>query len=228
MQRTMVGGRYLLQDHLGRGGMGEVYLACDELLGREVAVKVLRAQHAENPQFVERFRREAKNAAALSHQNIVSVFDAGESADGSPYMAMEYVGGGTLAARIERNGPLDSLEAGGIALQVACALEEAHEKGVIHRDIKPHNIFLADDSPDETENDSLSATSGADPAAGPSAGPAADFAAGSGGGSTGKHQGRRLRHSPGSRRDCHDRDQPDPGHRSLPLTRAGDRRSGGS
>ncbi len=146
MQRTVVGERYVLQDSLGRGGMGEVHLAHDELLGREVAVKLLKPQHAENAQFVERFRREAKNAAALSHQNIVSVFDAGESPNGAPYMAMEYVGGGTLAERIEKEGPLDSLEAGGIALQVACALEEAHEKGVIHRDIKPHNIFLVEEA----------------------------------------------------------------------------------
>lgn len=123
-----------------------MHLAYDELLNREVAVKLLRSQHAENAQFVERFRREAKNAAALSHRNIVSVFDAGESPDGAPYMAMEYVGGGTLAERIEKEGPLDSLEASGIALQVACALEAAHEKGVIHRDIKPHNIFLVEEA----------------------------------------------------------------------------------
>lgn len=123
-----------------------MHLAYDELLNREVAVKLLRSQHAENAQFVERFRREAKNAAALSHRNIVSVFDAGESPDGASYMAMEYVGGGTLAERIEKEGPLDSLEASGIALQVACALEAAHEKGVIHRDIKPHNIFLVEEA----------------------------------------------------------------------------------
>lgn len=136
----------MLLDPLGHGGMGRVYLARDELLERDVALKLLKSQHAENQQFVERFRREAKNAAALSHQNIVSVFDGGESDDGSPYMAMEYVGGGTLAERIEREGPLDSLEAAGIALQVAFALEAAHEQGVIHRDIKPHNIFLVEET----------------------------------------------------------------------------------
>ncbi len=136
----------MLLDSIGHGGMGRVYRARDELLGRDVALKLLKAQHADNNQFVERFRREAKNAAALSHPNIVSVFDAGEDADGSPYMAMEYVGGGTLAERIEKEGPLDSLEAAGIALQVACALEEAHEQDVIHRDIKPHNIFLVESS----------------------------------------------------------------------------------
>lgn len=136
----------MLLDPVGHGGMGRVYKARDELLNRDVAVKLLKPQHADNQQFVERFRRESKNAAALSHPNIVSVFDAGEDADGSPYMAMEYVGGGTLAERIEREGPLDSLEAAGIALQVACALEEAHTRDVIHRDIKPHNIFMVEDA----------------------------------------------------------------------------------
>lgn len=126
--------------------MGQVYLAHDDLLNREVALKVLRAQHAENQQFVERFRREAKNAAGLSHPNIVSVYDAGEGPDGTPYMAMEYVDGGTLGDLIEREAPLDSLEAAGIALQVACALQEAHKRGVIHRDIKPLNIFLVEEA----------------------------------------------------------------------------------
>lgn len=146
MQGTIVGERYVLRDSLGHGGMGRVYRASDELLGRDVALKLLKPQHADNEQFVERFRRESKNVAALSHPNIVSIFDAGEDADGSPYMAMEYIGGGTLADRIEKKGPLDSLEAAGIALQVACALEEAHERGVIHRDIKPHNIFMLEEA----------------------------------------------------------------------------------
>ena len=132
--------------------MGRVYRARDESLDRDVALKLLKSQHAENHQFVERFRREAKNAAALSHPNIVSVFDAGEDADGSPYMAMEYVGGGTLAERISKDGPLDSLEAAGIALQVACALEEAHGQGVIHRDIKPHNVFMVEEAATSDEN----------------------------------------------------------------------------
>ena len=132
--------------------MGRVYKAHDELLNRDVALKLLKPQHADNEQFVERFRRESKNVAALSHPNIVSVFDAGEDSDGSPYMAMEYIGGGTLADRISKKGPLDSLEAAGIALQVARALEEAHEQGVIHRDIKPHNIFLVEDAALSDEN----------------------------------------------------------------------------
>ncbi|CAN5695834.1 Stk1 family PASTA domain-containing Ser/Thr kinase [soil metagenome] len=146
MQRDLVDKRYSVLGTLGGGGMGQVYLARDELLGREVALKVLRPQHAENQDFVERFRREAKNAAALSHPNIVSVYDAGEGPDGVPYMAMEHIGGGTLGEHIEREAPLDSLEAAGISLQVARALEEAHESGVIHRDIKPLNIFLVEEA----------------------------------------------------------------------------------
>ncbi|MGB3635925.1 MAG: protein kinase, partial [Rubrobacteraceae bacterium] len=152
MQRTVVGERYMLLDPVGHGGMGRVFRARDELLGRDVALKLLKPQHADNEQFVERFRRESKNVAALSHPNIVSVFDAGEDTDGSPYMAMEYIGGGTLAERIEKEGPLDSLEAAGIALQVACALEEAHGQGVIHRDIKPHNIFLVEEAASSNGN----------------------------------------------------------------------------
>lgn len=152
MQRTVIGERYVLLDPVGHGGMGRVYRARDESLGRDVALKLLKSQHAENQQFVERFRREAKNAAALSHPNIVSVFDAGEDADGSPYMAMEYVGGGTLAERISKEGPLDTLEAVGIALQVARALEEAHGRGVIHRDIKPHNVFMDEEAASSNGN----------------------------------------------------------------------------
>ena len=142
MQQDLVDNRYSVLGTLGSGGMGQVYLARDELLNRKVALKVLRAQHAENQEFVERFRREAKNAAALSHPNIVSVYDAGESPDGTPYMAMEHIGGGTLGELIEKEAPLDSLETAGIALQVAQALQEAHQNGMIHRDIKPLNIFL--------------------------------------------------------------------------------------
>jgi hypothetical protein len=144
MQRTVIDERYAIVGSLGHGGMAQVYLVRDEVLNREVALKVLKPQYAESAGFVERFRREAENAAALSHPNILPVYDRGEDKDGTAYMTMEYVGGGTLADRLAKDGPLDALEAAGIAAQVAQALEKAHRCGVVHRDIKPHNIFLVE------------------------------------------------------------------------------------
>ena len=123
--------------------MGEVFLARDRVLERDVALKVLRGQYAENEEFVERFRREALNAASLSHPNIVSVYDRGEAEDGSYYMAMEYVPGGTLKDRIDRDGPLPPATASAVAVQIADALGAAHEQGVIHRDVKPQNVLVS-------------------------------------------------------------------------------------
>lgn len=123
--------------------MGEVYLARDEVLDRDVAVKVLAEQYSEDEESVERFRREAQSAAALSHPNIVPVHDLGETADGAHYIVMEYVAGGTLKERILREGPLDARTAAGISHQVAAALGAAHDAGVIHRDVKPQNILFA-------------------------------------------------------------------------------------
>src|SRR5215207_8795373 len=140
MRWTVVGNRYRVLRLLGSGGMGEVYLAQDEILGREVALKVLNEQHAKSAEFVKRFRREAKSAASLSHPNVVQVYDAGEEEDGTPYMAMEWVAGGTLAERIAE-GTLGAIEAVDVALQVARALSEAHAHGIIHRDIKPQNVL---------------------------------------------------------------------------------------
>src|ERR671926_733089 len=106
MQRTFMDGRYSLYQLLGGGGMAQVYLAHDEVLDRHVALKILRDQYAEDEQFVERFRREARSAASLSHPNIVSIYDQGRSEDGAYYIAMEYVLGGTLKERIRREGSL--------------------------------------------------------------------------------------------------------------------------
>src|SRR3712207_6014910 len=122
--------------------MAEVYLAHDEVLDRDVALKILRHQYADDEQFVERFRREARSAAGLSHPNIVSIYDQGRSEDGAYYIAMEYVPQGTLKERISRYGALDPDAAAGVALQIADALQAAHEKGVIHRDIKPQNVLV--------------------------------------------------------------------------------------
>jgi eukaryotic-like serine/threonine-protein kinase len=142
MQRRILGDRYMLVEILGGGGMAEVYLAHDEILERDVALKVLRERYADDEQFVERFRREAKNAASLNHPNIVQVYDQGRSESGTYYMAMEYVPGGTLKERIKGEGPLNPGEAAGIASRVAEALAVAHERGIVHRDIKPQNVLL--------------------------------------------------------------------------------------
>lgn len=124
--------------------MGEVYLARDALLEREVALKVLREPHAGSAEFAERFRREARHAAALSHPNIVQVYDAGESTEGEPYMAMEFVPGGTLRDRLLERGALPPRTAAAVALQIAEALSAAHRHGVIHRDIKPENVLVTE------------------------------------------------------------------------------------
>ncbi len=134
--------RYTLTDRIGGGGMAEVYLARDTVLEREVAVKILRGQFSHDDEFVERFRREARSAAALSHPNIVQVYDQGRAEDGTYYMAIEYVPGGTLKERIVEQGALDPAEAVGIAGKVAEALSVAHDRGIIHRDIKPQNVLM--------------------------------------------------------------------------------------
>ncbi|MCA1715540.1 MAG: Stk1 family PASTA domain-containing Ser/Thr kinase [Actinobacteria bacterium] len=143
MQRTVIDNRYTLVEPLGGGGMAEVYLAHDDVLDREVALKILRNQYANDEEFVERFRREAQSAAKLSHPNIVSIYDRGRSEDGAYYIAMEHVQRGTLKDRIKRDGALAPDVATGVALQIADALQAAHENGVIHRDIKPQNVLVS-------------------------------------------------------------------------------------
>ena len=142
--QTILDNRYARGELLGSGGMAEVYLAHDEVLDRDVALKVLTEKHAENEEFVERFRREARSAAFLNHPNIVSVYDQGCSEDGTYYIAMEYIPGGTLKDRILGEGPLDPDTVTELSLQVAQALGHAHEHGVIHRDIKSRNILLTE------------------------------------------------------------------------------------
>ena len=141
MQRAFVDGRYVVERLLGSGGMAQVYLTHDEVLHRHLAPKILREQYAEDEEFIRRFRCEARSAASLSHPNIVSIYDQGRSEDGEYYIAMEYVPGGTLKERLLREGVLESA-AVRITLQIAEALSEAHEQGVIHRDIKPQNVLL--------------------------------------------------------------------------------------
>jgi serine/threonine-protein kinase len=142
MRGTLIDNRYAVLDLLGEGGMARVYLARDNVLDRDVALKALREQYAGDEEFVERFRREAKNAAALNHPSIVQVYDQGRAEDGTYYMAMEYVSGGTLKDRIKKEAPLEPNEAAGIASRVAEALDVAHARGIVHRDIKPQNVLL--------------------------------------------------------------------------------------
>jgi len=138
---TIIDQRYRVLSRLGSGGMAEVYLAEDQLLGRQVAVKVLHHHFAEDQEFVERFRREASSAAALSHPNIVGIFDRGEW-NGTYYIAMEYVEGRTLKAIVREEGALDPAIAIDIVIQILRAARFAHKRGVIHRDLKPHNVIL--------------------------------------------------------------------------------------
>src|SRR5579872_6555612 len=138
---TIIDGRYRVLSRLGSGGMADVYLAQDQLLGREVAVKVLHHHFAEDQEFVERFRREASSAAGLSHPNIVGIFDRGEW-NGTYYIAMEYVAGRSLKEIVREQGPLDPAAAIDIVVQILRAARFAHSRGVIHRDLKPHNVIL--------------------------------------------------------------------------------------
>jgi len=137
----LIGGRYEIQQVIGEGGAATVYLAHDKRLDRPVALKVLRPELSHDKEYVARFQREARAAAALSHPNIVAVYDHGES-NGDYYIAMEYVAGGNLKTFIERQGQLSPAQALAIAEQILAALVAAHAQGIVHRDIKPQNILL--------------------------------------------------------------------------------------
>ena len=138
---TLFDGRYLISRKLGSGGMANVYLAMDQELGRRVAIKILDDRHASDEQFVERFRREAQNAAGLSHPNIVSIYDRGDS-EGTYYIAMEYIEGRTLKELLVARGPSPLGIAIDYTRQILSALRFAHRNGIVHRDIKPHNVIV--------------------------------------------------------------------------------------
>src|SRR3984957_9100100 len=131
---------YRIVEKLGRGGMGEVYLAEDKQLGRKVAIKFLPAEVATNESARQRQLREAQTAATLDHPNICAIYEVGQEG-GYSFIVLQYIEGETLAARLKRQLP-DLREALAIAAQVADALNEAHARGIIHRDVKPENIML--------------------------------------------------------------------------------------
>ena len=142
---AVAAGRYRLVRPLGHGGMATVYLGRDSELDRPVAVKLLAENLAGDAAFRQRFLREARLAARLSHPNVVSVYDAGEEADGRPYIVMEHVDGETLADLLRERGQLPADEAVGLALQACRGLEHAHAAGLVHRDVKPQNLLLRTD-----------------------------------------------------------------------------------
>lgn len=140
----VVAGRYELEDLLGVGGMSSVYRARDRVLERTVALKILHEQFSHDPSYVERFRREARAIAKLSHPNIVTVIDRGEF-EGRQFIVFEYVGGETLKQLATREAPLPPDRALALVHQVARGLAFAHEHGIVHRDVKPHNVLLDQD-----------------------------------------------------------------------------------
>ncbi|HEY2398683.1 MAG TPA: protein kinase [Solirubrobacteraceae bacterium] len=146
---TLLGGRYRLDAQIGRGGMSTVYRAFDVVLERPVAIKLMHREIAADSDQLERFRREARSVAQLNHPNIVTVIDAGEDSSGeegepgSPYIVLEYVDGETLKDLIRREGPLEITQALAYAIEIARALGAAHERQIVHRDVKPQNVLIS-------------------------------------------------------------------------------------
>ena len=145
---SVLAGRYEIRESLGFGGMSEVHRGRDTVLGRDVAVKIMRPELARDETFYQRFRREAQNSASLNHPSIVAIYDQGEETtdDGAlPYIVMEIVEGDTLRDIIRMDGPMEVDRALGVMADVCGALEFSHKKGIIHRDVKPANIMISRD-----------------------------------------------------------------------------------
>jgi len=144
-------GKYEIGQKLGQGGFGILYAARDAELGRDIAIKILRPEHAFRTQVVQRFLQEARAAARIAHPGIVTVFESGQvsgtdtRADGTVYIAMELLAGDTLANRLRRGGRMPYGMAIGFCRQIATALAAAHQAGIVHRDLKPQNIFVVSD-----------------------------------------------------------------------------------
>jgi serine/threonine protein kinase len=144
LSSTVLSGRYRLESKLGSGGMSTVYLALDEVLDRPVAVKLLHREISDEADQLERFRREARAAARLSHPNLVGVIDAGED-DGRPYIVFEYIEGRTLKRRLQEEGQLPVDEAVAYAIEIGRGLTAAHARKLVHRDVKPQNVLIDPD-----------------------------------------------------------------------------------
>ena len=141
---TMLGGRYAMRSRIAGGGMGEVWEATDHVIGRTVAIKILKDEYMGDPGFLERFRAEARHAALVNHEGIASVFDYGEE-NGSAFLVMELVPGEALSTILEREGSLSTDKTLDIVAQTAAALQAAHAAGLVHRDIKPGNLLITPD-----------------------------------------------------------------------------------
>ncbi|MEY2451490.1 MAG: eukaryotic-like serine/threonine-protein kinase [Acidimicrobiaceae bacterium] len=161
-QETVFNGRYELHRRIARGGMADVFLARDQLLDRPVAVKVLFPEFATDPNFVERFRREAQSAANLNHPNIVSVYDWGQE-QGTYFIVMEYIEGRSLADILRTEGPLHPQRAAEVASDIAAALGFAHRNGVVHRDVKPGNVLISPSGQVKVADFGIARALGADP-----------------------------------------------------------------
>jgi len=146
---TVIGGRYRLDAEIGRGGMSTVYRAFDTVLERPVAIKLMHREIAADSDQLERFRREARSVAQLSHPHVVTVIDAGEASslkgEPSPFIVFEYIEGCTLKDLIREQGPLEIPQAIAYAIEIARALGAAHERHIVHRDVKPHNVLISDE-----------------------------------------------------------------------------------
>ena len=144
MVGAVIAGKYRIESLIGSGGMANVYKAYDEQEGRTVAIKMLKAEHREDTEFLRRFEREAKAVITLSHPNIVQSYDVGVDEKGVSFIVLEYVHGQTLKDYIKSKTYLSPKEAVDIAAKVLDALGHAHEMGIIHRDVKPQNVIISD------------------------------------------------------------------------------------